>query len=115
MIKLNADESMLVLITKGWESKLFPYTNKNIEAFTFTYIQKVCQKRCNTEYVVNLFQIYSHLAEKLLTVKDLFESMKYIDKGDSVTEAIIASISMIKCTDIEFDYSLVSIENTGEI
>lgn len=119
MIKLNSDESMLVLITKGWEARIYPYINKDMEKFTLEYIQGVCNKRCNMTpgYNADILSIYTVLVGKLVNMNDLLNILNdsRIRREKSyykiITEMFIQAIVDLKCDGvIEFDYNEVVVK-----
>lgn len=78
-IKLDADETMLLLITKNWEHKDVPFYNNN--PGDLEYIQRCCDFRCQCDNA-QLFAIYRDLCIKLLSPSKyqsiLEEIMKHI-------------------------------------
>lgn len=111
MIKLNADESMLLLIAKGHEHK---EVQKNKGEGDFDYIKRVCAYRCGCEErYVDLFANYKNLALKLLTVSELLEKMEYLTPTRHTytltpNEAIICALMFVKVKDcVELDYSYI--------
>ena len=64
MIELNADESMMLLITKGWAHKEVPKQDN--------YIQLCMNKRCGCK--ANVYACYANLFEKLLTSRQVLRA-----------------------------------------
>ena len=97
MIKLDADESMLVLITKGYEAKMLKATKPG----SLNYIQEVLNKRSNVPdgVNVNIHAIYLNLAALLISE----EVLKYKDPEETIS--YIASLQVNN--KMELDYSEV--------
>jgi hypothetical protein len=119
MIELNDDESMLLLITKNWEHK---DVKKHKDESKTDYISRVCKFRCygdsETKWEADVYSIYSSLAEKVLTVRQLLQSFERVEPTNSFfkltkSQAIISAISILPVKNdkgevlIKFNYDLI--------
>jgi hypothetical protein len=124
MIKLNEDETMLLLVTKGWEHKKVPFISapNSIE-----YITACCKQRVWGDYAtdknVDVFHTYLTLATKISTVNSMAAILEEIWKHvsgwyffnkeprpitvEGVTEYLISALRTRKVTDLILDEALV--------
>jgi hypothetical protein len=115
VIKLNEDESMLLLIAKGHERKDVPGNEE--ELGTMEYINKCLKYRCyddaDSEYAVSFITIYSSLAEKLLTAGDLLRVMSKTKDPMfpvDVAAGLIGALRMVQVYDTDYDTYLVELD-----
>lgn len=135
MIKLDADESMLLLITKNWEHKdhVLPcYENTDIRINDYRgserYIQECCNVRCygresnyspynkDKELKADVYGCYRSLFEKLLTSREILRAFENSEKkwrGVTFLQELFGELSCLEVKDkIELDYSMV--DHTGK-
>ena len=114
IIKLDADESMLLLLTKNWKHK---EVNSTHSAGSLAYIQDCCNHRYATNKAY-LFSIYLPICEKVLRKSQFISILSQIEsdvnfckKPLTPTSLEIIIFSGLSCTPIqdrfELDTSLV--------
>lgn len=126
MIKLDADESMLLLITKNWQHKNVP--SKDDALGSLHYIQRCCNFRVFGEdepkYPAYMLSIYSDLCIKLLSSYKVWNILRELDKQingwigqeklvnyDDLMRYIISELACRITTDLELDESLLVTDN----
>jgi hypothetical protein len=119
MIELNADESMLLLITKHWKHKDYPilrdFKGHFLPHDRMQYIQACCNIRCfgcnKKEYTADVYSIYSSLCEKLLTSRVILRAYENSSKEWRKVTFLQELISELACLmvkdEIKLDYSNV--------
>jgi len=126
MIELNADESMLLLLTKNWRHK---DVYSDISEDRMSYIQKCCNYRCFghsdvTDYKADVWAIYADIAIKCLSSKQIINAFEYVEPSRHLwkmtkIEAIISELSCLQVRDgdnifIKFDESLMDMRSSEE-
>ena len=97
MLILNADESMFVLITKGWRVKNVP---RKKDMSNMEYIERICRHWTGLpdEYPVDVWGIYSSIFEKVLTPTDILRALNYCAPDQlypmSITRALIGALAV---------------------
>ena len=118
MIKLNADKSMLLLITKYWKHKDIPFLrDKNGRFMKYNrkdYIQACCNFRCfgsTWKHTADVYGIYSPLFKKLLSTREIlycYEQSTVTYRHTTFIEQLFSALCCAQVEDkIELDYSLV--------
>lgn len=119
-IILDADETMLLLITKHHAHK---DVVSDYQLGTSSYIQECCDYRCfGPNYVgphADMFTIYLHLCEKLLSVSrfanilsevnktPFYESMGLVNQP-TLIELMLSALANRRVTDLILDESLIA-------
>lgn len=129
-IYLDDDDSMLLLLTKNWKHK---DVYRHIDEEKQHYIQRACKMRCYgnsaVEWECDLWSIYSSLAEKLLSPRDLLRAFEFCIPGYHAwtytpIQAIFSALSMVDVgyhdenhnfvETIHLDMSLIDPRKIGE-
>jgi hypothetical protein len=130
MIVLNADESMLLLLTKCWEHKDHVLKRnkdgrlrKNSKIRSMRYIQECMNIRCfgtnwkkYPDLEASVWGCYEALFEKLLTPRAILDA--YRDTQSSwrkvtMLQALISQLAILKVQgEISLDYS--NVDHTGK-
>lgn len=115
-IKLNADETRLLLAAKNHEIK---GVSSNARIGSYEYIQDVCNYRCGISSNASVFHPYNELASKLLTPRQyaiLFDNLyrrfsnPFMESPEItarvLAETLIIAVAGRRVTDLILDESL---------
>lgn len=120
-IKLSADETMLLLITKNHLHKNVP--QGSMQTGSFEYIQACCNYRCAITVNAHVFTIYLPLCVKLLSSHQFGNVLEEIHKQvtgnffiitegkltrQQLCEFMFSALANRITTDLELDESLIA-------